>query len=191
MDNQFYAYLSRMKYISRWSLMHNSSNETLSEHTLQVAILTHALCVIARRRFGRQVDTAKAVLCALYHDAPEIITGDLPTPVKYYNPAIRDAYREIEQTAAEKLLSMLPQDLEDEYRASFFCEDREVLDLVKAADKLGALIKCLEEERMGNREFVRAREATEQALREMDLPEVKVFMKEFLPAYTLTLDELE
>lgn len=191
MDNQFYAYLSRMKYISRWSLMHNSSNETLSEHTLQVAILTHALCVIAHRRFGRQVDTAKAVLCALYHDAPEIITGDLPTPVKYYNPAIRDAYREIEQTAAEKLLSMLPQDLEDEYRASFFCEDREVLDLVKAADKLGALIKCLEEERMGNREFVRAREATERALREMDLPEVEVFMKEFLPAYTLTLDELE
>ena len=190
MDNQFYAYLSRMKYISRWSLMHNSSNETLSEHTLQVAILTHALCVIARRRFGRQVDTAKAVLCALYHDAPEIITGDLPTPVKYYNPAIRDAYREIEQTAAEKLLSMLPQDLEDEYRASFFCEDREVLDLVKAADKLSAYLKCVEELKAGNDEFKKAKEQTYAALRENPTPALGYFMEHFLSGFELTLDEL-
>lgn len=191
MRNQFYAYLSRMKYISRWSLMYASRRESLSEHTLEVAFIAHALCVIAKKRFGREPDAKKAVLCALYHDSPEIITGDLPTPVKYFNPKIRTAYGELEEEAKNKLLSMLPADFADEYRQLFSCDDEEISKILRAADKLSALIKCIEEERMGNREFVKARAATEAALKNLALPEAQVFIDEFLPAFALTLDELE
>lgn len=190
MENQFFAYVSRMKYITRWSLMHSARTETLSEHSLDVAVITHALCVIARRRFGKEIDTGAAVLLALYHDAAETITGDLPTPVKYASPALREAYAQVERSAADRLLRMLPQDFRGDF-APLLREEGEAGRLVKAADKLSALIKCMEEERMGNREFLRAKESTLKSLEELDVPEADVFLDEFLPAYSLTLDELE
>ncbi|MCI8443307.1 MAG: 5'-deoxynucleotidase [Provencibacterium sp.] len=191
MEKQFFAYLSRMKYIHRWALMHSARTETLSEHTLETAILTHALCLLRNEHFGGQCDAGRAVLCALYHDAAETITGDLPTPVKYYSPRIREAYGELEQAAGERLLQMLPDSLRQAYREQLFCQDEEILRLVKAADKLSALIKCIEEERMGNREFACAKQAALHTLHQMRLPEVELFLKEFLPAYQLALDELE
>lgn len=191
MSYPFFAYLFRMKYIQRWGLMHASRTENLSEHTLDVVLLTHALCVLRRERCGGQVDLEKALLYALYHDCSEIFTGDLPTPVKYDNPALRRLYGEVEAAANERLLSMLPQEMQKYYTAPLSQEDTEIHLLVKAADKLSALIKCIEEERQGNREFVKARLATEAALQAFPLPEVKIFMEEFLPSYTLTLDELE
>lgn len=191
MENHFFAYLSRMKYINRWALMHAARTETLSEHTLETAILTHALCTLRNERFGGQVDAGRAVLCALYHDAAETITGDLPTPVKYYSPRIREAYGELERAAGERLLQMLPLDLQAEYRSLFGCEDADIRRILKAADKLSALVKCIEEERMGNREFACAKQAALEAIHRLKLPEAELFLKEFLPAYQLALDELE
>ena len=190
MGKPFFAYLSRMKYIRRWALMHCTRTETLSEHTLETAILTHALCALRNERLGGQVDTGQAVLCALYHDAAETITGDLPTPVKYYNERIREAYGELEQAAQERMLSMLPDDLHKAFRSCFFCPDAEIRRIVKAADKLSALIKCIEEERMGNREFACAKQSTLEALHALRLPEAELFLQEFLPPYQLALDEL-
>ena len=191
MSRNFYAVLSRMKYIDRWALMRNTREENLCEHSYETAVLAHALATLTNRRFGGRVDVGRCVLLALYHDASEILTGDMPTPVKYYNPAIRDAYKQVEAVAADKLLSMLPEDLQDEYRPLF----GETADLehrlVKAADKLSALIKCVEEERMGNREFAKARQATFDAVRALGLPAADCFLDEFLPAYELTLDEQE
>lgn len=183
--------LSRMKYITRWSLMRNSSSENLSEHSLEVAVLAHALAVLRNRRFGGCVNEERAALLALFHDVPEILTGDMPTPVKYYSDEIRQAYKKVEQSACERLLGMLPDDLRTDYE-KLICEnenDKELHQLVKAADKLSALIKCIEERKAGNREFEKAELATLQSLRQMNLPEAELFLDEFLPQYSLTLDE--
>lgn len=190
MQSGFFAMLSRMKYISRWALMRNTERENLSEHSLETAIIAHALAVIGNVRFGRQVNPERVALLAMFHDTPEILTGDMPTPVKYYNPQIREAYGEVERTAGERMLSMLPEDMRDSYRSLLIQdENAEEHRLVKAADKISALIKCIEERKAGNREFVCAEQATEQALKAMQLPEAQVFLEEFIPAYALTLDE--
>ena len=184
----FFAMLSRMKYIDRWGLMRCTRDETLSEHTLETAMLIHALIAVANERFGETLDAGEGVLYALYHDCPEIITGDLPTPVKYHDETIREAYRAIEEQAADRLLSLLPQDLRGAF-APYFAPDPRYAPYLKAADKLSAVIKCIEEEKAGNREFAVAKEAS---LRHpsLALPAAQVFLSEFLPAYALTLDEL-
>ena len=190
MQSGFFAMLSRMKYISRWALMRNTERENLSEHSLETAVIAHALAVLGNSRFGRQVNPERVALLAVYHDVPEILTGDMPTPVKYYNPQIREAYGEVERTAGERMLAMLPDDIREEYRSLLIQEEGSLeARLVKAADKLSALIKCIEERKAGNMEFVCAERATEQSLRAMELPEADAFLEEFIPAYALTLDE--
>ena len=185
----FFAMLSRMKYINRWGLMRCTRTETLSEHTLETAMLTHALIAIGNERFGESLDAGQGALYALYHDAQEIVTGDLPTPVKYHDDTIREAYREIEQQATDRLLSLLPDDLRGEF-SPYFVPDARYEPYVKAADKLSAVIKCVEEEKSGSREFSVAKE-TCLAHPSLALPAAQVFLREFLPAYSLTLDELE
>ena len=187
----FFAYLSRMRYISRWGLMRNTFQENIQEHSHMVAVLAHALAVIRRDVLGREADPGLAAAAALYHDAPEILTGDLPTPIKYYSPDIRDAYKRVEEVSAGKLAAMLPEEL----RGAFAPLLREDYDpdtraLVKAADKLSAYIKCVEELKAGNAEFRQAAEQTLEALKGYGLPEVDYFMEHFLPAFGLTLDEL-
>ncbi len=185
--------ISRMKYINRWALMRNTRTENICEHSHDVAVLAHALAVIQNTRFGGQVDERVCVMLSLYHDAPEILTGDLPTPVKYDNPAIREAYRQVEAVSVSKLLSLLPADLQGEYTQWLSpSEERWETErmLVKAADKLSALIKCIEEIKQGNREFEKAKRSTQKSLRAMKLQAVDCFLEEFLPAYELTLDEL-
>ncbi len=192
MQSRFYAYLSRMKHIFRWSLMKNSQPESLSVHTLDTAVIAHCLGLLRNRRFGGSCDVNRLVLLALYHDCSEILTGDMPTPIKYYNPEINDAYKKVEAVANEKLVSMLPEDLRGDYRP-LLChenEDTEMLRLLKAADKLSALVKCIEEENAGNREFSKAKQSTLRAIEEMRLPEADAFVAEFLPSYGLTVDEL-
>lgn len=188
--NSFYAMISRMKYINRWGLMNNTKTENISEHSLETAILAHALATIANVRFHEEIDADRIAVIAMFHDAGEIITGDMPTPVKYFNSDIRSAYKEVERVAENKLLSMLPEDLQSAYQPVISNGDARIEQYVKAADKLSALIKCIEEVRMGNREFLKAKEATEQAIAKMELPALKVFIDECLPAYNLTLDEL-
>ena len=188
--NTFFAMISRMKYIDRWGLMNNTKTENISEHSLETAILSHALATIANVRLHEHIDADRAAVIGLFHDAGEIITGDMPTPVKYYNPEIRNAYKAVEKVAEDKLISMLPDDLKAIYRPLVSNEDAELERYVKAADKLSALIKCIEEVRMGNNEFQKAKEATEAAIRAMELPALDIFMRECLPAYYLTLDEL-
>ena len=196
MTYNFFATLSRMKYIERWALMRNARSETLSEHTLDVAMIAHALCTIGNIRYGRKLDADRAALIGLYHDASEIITGDMPTPVKYYNRDIRDAYKEVEHVAEQRLLRQLPEDLRGTYAEVFGgtddAEDHYMRRLVKAADKLSALIKCMEETGAGNGEFRTAQTSTQKAVEELawELPEVNVFLEEFLPPYGSTLDEL-
>ncbi len=194
MEYSFFATASRMKYIERWALMRNTRPENLSEHCLEVSMIAHALCVIGNVRYNKSYDADKAALIGIYHDASEIITGDMPTPIKYYNPGIKDAFKSIEDDANHKLLSMLPEDIRAAYEDIFFKkpEYSDEWRLVKAADKLSALIKCIEEEKTGNREFVKAKESTEQSIKAMacDYPEVNDFISEFLPAYEKTLDEL-
>lgn len=187
----FFAYISRMRYIGRWSLMRNSMAENVQEHSHMVAVLAHALAVIRVEVFGGEIDPGRVAVAALYHDAPEILTGDLPTPVKYFNPDIRSAYRQVEAVSADKLLDMLPRELRPAYRPFFQEEPGPVWALVKAADKLSAYIKCVEELKAGNAEFKHAARQTLAALREMDLPELDYFMARFLPAFSLTLDELQ
>lgn len=191
MSHSFYAMLARMKYIHRWSLMRNTRMETVCEHTEEVAVLAHALAVLQNTRFRGHVDPGRCVLLALYHDAPEILTGDLPTPVKYHDPQIREAFRSVEEVAAGQLLQLLPEDLRPAYAPYFFPgeEMAEERRIVKAADKLSALLKCIEEGQQGNTEFATARQSLEQAVREMELPAADCFLREFLPAYTQTLDE--
>lgn len=188
----FYAYLSRMRYISRWGLMRNSCPENIQEHSHMVAVLAHALALISREIYGNHtIDPDKCATAALFHDAGEIITGDLPTPIKYYSSEIRNAYKQVEDVAAEKLLDMLPQELRDCYSPILLEEDKEVRRFVKAADKLSAHIKCLEELKASNHEFILAARQTRQALEEMDMPEVRYFIEQFLDSFTLTLDELQ
>lgn len=188
----FFAMLSRMKHISRWGLMRQSRTETLSEHTLETAMLTHALILIANRRFGKNLDAGRGVLLALYHDSTEIITGDLPTPVKYHNPEIEGSYRAVERQAAKRLIAMLPDDLAPDFSPYILKSDEisQYIPYVKAADKLSALIKCVEELQGGNREFECAKESILKH-RALDIAEAQEFIREFLPAYSLTLDEVE
>ncbi|SEP74342.1 5'-deoxynucleotidase [Lachnospiraceae bacterium NE2001] len=196
MEYNFFATISRMKYIDRWALMRNSRNETLSEHSLEVAMIAHALAVIGNVRYGRDLDENSAALIGLYHDSSEIITGDMPTPVKYYNPEIKEAYKEVEKIAEYKLLEKLPSDLrpafEKIYKTNNSAEDKYLRRLVKAADKISAYIKCIEEEKAGNTEFKTAKQSIGKALNKLaeELPEVKDFIDEFLPPYGKTLDEL-
>lgn len=188
--SSFFAMMARMKYIDRWGLMNNTRTENISEHSLEVAMLAHALVSIANTRFGETLSADRAAVIGMFHDAGEIITGDMPTPVKYYNPAIMNAYKEVEKVAEEKLIAMLPEEMRDLYRPLLTGGDAALERYVKAADKLSALIKCIEEVRMGNNEFLKAKTSIEESLRAMELPALDVFIQEYLPAYYLSLDEL-
>ena len=192
MNGNFFAMMSRMKYIERWALMKNTSSENVSEHSLEVGMIAHALAVIGNSRFNKNLNAEKAALIGMYHDSSEIITGDMPTPVKYYNQDIKTAMKEVEGVANKKLLSMLPEDMREAYMSIFFKdeEDDYLWKLVKAADKISALIKCMEELNTRNQEFRSAEESLRKVVEGLDMPEVKVFVEEFLPAYGNTLDEL-
>lgn len=192
MPYNFFAFISRMRYISRWGLMRNTFRENIQEHSHMVAVIAHALAVIRRDVYGGDVDPGLAAAAALYHDAPEILTGDLPTPIKYYNPEIRDAYRQVEEVSADKLLSLLPEALRPAY-APLLREEcgSGIQELVKAADKLSAYIKCVEELKAGNAEFRQAEAQIRSVLEGSPLPEVGYFMEHFAPAFGLTLDELQ
>ncbi|MCY4388918.1 MAG: 5'-deoxynucleotidase [Desulfurellaceae bacterium] len=190
--SHLFAYLSRMKFIRRWSLMHSTYPENVQEHSLQVALVTHMLAVIRNRLFSGEVNPERAATLALYHDVGEVLIGDLPTPVKYFNPEIKTAYQTIEQTAVHKLFSMLPEELRDDYQPFFESTDadRDHHELVKAADKLCAYLKCLEEVSAGNQEFSQAEQALKETVERIDLPEVRYFLETFVPSFRLTLDEL-
>ena len=190
MSDNFFAYISRMRYIVRWSLMRNSLPENIQEHSHMVAVIAHALGVIRRDVMGVPCDPNEAAVVALFHDSSEILTGDLPTPIKYHSEEIKGAYRQVENLACNMLLDTLPDELRGAYEPLLTGEAQERLhDIVKAADKLSALIKCVEELRQGNREFAQARLSTERAVRAMGLSAANCFLDEFLPAYELTLDE--
>lgn len=192
-ESNFCAMMSRMKYIDRWALMRNSCTENICEHSLEVAMIAHMLCVIGNKRFGKNLDGSKAALIGMYHDTTEIITGDMPTPVKYYNQTMQDVFHHIEDAAAEQLLSMLPDDLRGEFRDLYFKKDEEIYlwRLVKAADKFSALIKCMEERKAGNKEFDSALASTKASIIAMELEEADCFLEEFIPAYDKNLDELQ
>ncbi|SFR65150.1 5'-deoxynucleotidase [Anaeromicropila populeti] len=192
MNYHFFAMMSRMKYIERWSLMRNSVNENISEHSLEVAMITHALAVISNVRMGNSLNVEKAALIGMYHDCTEIITGDLPTPVKYHNTQLQEAFLQMEELAANRLLDLLPADMKGAYESVFFQaeEDEYLWKLKKAADKLSALVKCIEERKAGNSEFAKAEKALWQAVSDMHLREAEIFIELFLPSYSLTLDEL-
>ncbi len=188
----FFAMLSRMKYINRWGLMRNTRSENICEHSLEVALVAHALAAIGNKKFGRDYDPERAALLAVFHDAPEIITGDMPTPVKYHSEEIRKAYGEVEDLAVEHLVSMLPEEFREDYREAMTMtgeRDQALRPLLKAADKISAVIKCVEERRSGNRDFSKAEQTITQAIRDMKLPEADFFMEEFLPSYGLTIEE--
>ena len=192
MANEFYALLSRMRYITRWGLMRNSFSENIQEHSHQVAVLAHALALI--RRDILQLpgpDPDRCAVAGLYHDASEILTGDLPTPIKYHNPTIKDAYKQLEQRANNHLLTLLPQQLQAAYAPYLLEDDDQVVPIVKAADKLAAYIKCIEEQKAGNLEFESAARQTLAAMQAMDLPELDWFIAECLPAFSFNLDELD
>lgn len=193
MSNDFFALISRMKYIDRWALMRNTEKESLSQHSYEVAVISHALAVISNKRLGTSYDASKAALIGLFHDASEILTGDMPTPVKYYSTEILGAFKRVEEVATDKILNMLPEDMQPDYHDILFPldEDRELWKLVKAADKLSALIKCIEEEKAGNMEFTKAEEATKQSIEKMNCEAAEIFIKEFLPSFELTLDQLK
>lgn len=188
----FFAYLSRMKLINRWGLMRNTHTENIQEHSLQVAIIAHGLAIIRNKRFSGNLNPERVLALAVFHEAGEVITGDLATPIKYFNPKIKRAYTEIEEIAKEKLLNMLPSDMRDEYKSLFFIEDidKEHWEIVKAADKISAYIKCLEELKAGNQEFSKAEKAILKAINKFELPEVKYFMEHYVDSFSLTLDEL-
>ena len=190
-EHNFFALISRMKYIDRWALMRNTETENIQEHSHQVAVLAHALALIANQRFGAQLDPGRVAVAALYHDATEIITGDMPTPVKYYNSTLRDSYKPVEAAAADRLLSMLPLELRPEFEPYLRESDPEIHAYVKAADKLSAYLKCVEEVKAGNSEFRLAKEQTWAALMDKPLPALQYFIDQFLPSFELTLDELQ
>ena len=191
MSDNFFAYISRMRYIGRWSLMRNSLPENIQEHSHMVAVIAHALGVIRRDVFGVPCDPNEAAAVALYHDASKILTGDLPTPIKYHSADIRGAYQQVEKLACDKLLATLPDELRPAYEQLLTGETQERLhDLVKAADKLSAYIKCIEERKAGNNEFLSAEKQTRAVLEASKLPEVGFFLEHFIPAFELNLDEL-
>ena len=190
-NNHFFAMLSRMKYINRWGLMRNTRSENICEHSLEVAYIAHALGVINNEIFGGNLPAERLAILGMYHDVTEIITGDMPTPVKYYSPVIRNAYSEVEHVAKDEMLSGLPQIMRKHYDRVLLetDEEEELWKYVMGADKMSALIKCIEEQQMGNQDFADAAESIELTLRNMHIPEVDYFMEEFLPAYRLTLDK--
>ena len=191
MANEFYALLSRMRYITRWGLMRNSFSENIQEHSHQVAVLAHALALIRREILGLEgPDPDRCATAALYHDASEILTGDLPTPIKYHDPQIRAAYKRVERLYGERLLDMLPPELRSHYAPYVLEEDAELAPIVKGADKLSAYIKCIEELKAGNAEFDSAAKQTLSAIEAMDRPELRWFVEHCLPAFSLNLDEL-
>lgn len=188
--NNFFGMLSRMKYINRWGLMRNNINENIAEHSLQVAIIAHGLAVIGNKRFGRNLNAEHIAMMGIMHDTTEIITGDLPTPIKYYAPEIRDAYKKVENIAANQLLKELPEDMHEAYEDILIEDDSIEWKYVKAADKLSAYIKCIEEKNTGNTDFAKAEDTIRKALEDMQMEEIDVFIEEFLPAYVMTLDEI-
>lgn len=189
-NSHFFALVSRMKYINRWALMRNTDSENLYEHSFEVAVIAHALCVIGNERFSRKYDADRAAVIALYHDFSEILTGDMPTPVKYRNESLKSEYKKVEREAAQSLIRQLPEDLQGEYGKIMLCDDGELGKIVKAADKLSALIKCSDELKMGNSEFSSAYDSTLKAIKDMHLEEADVFINEFMPSYSLPIDEL-
>ena len=191
MKKHFFAIISRMKYINRWGLMRNTRYENLSEHSFDVAVTAHAIATIKNDVFGGNVNADRAAVLALYHDAPEILTGDLPTPVKYYNTQTKRAYDEVEKTSVSRLLEMLPEQLRTSYESVLTkrAEDDYLWQIVKAADTINALIKCIEEEKSGNREFSGAKKGIEKKVNAITLPEVRYYIEHFLPSFALTLDE--
>lgn len=188
--NNFFGMLARMKYINRWGLMRNTNNENIAEHSLQVAVIAHALAVIGNVRLGKNLNAEHIAMMGIMHDTSEIITGDLPTPIKYYAPEIRDAYKKVEHIAANQLLSEIPEDMRDAYKEILIENESEEWKYVKAADKLSAYIKCIEEKNTGNKDFSKAETALKQALEEMNMEETNIFIEEFLASYTMTLDEI-
>lgn len=189
----FFAMMARMKYIERWALMRNANKENISEHSLEVAMLAHGLAIIAKEECSQDIDPNEVALMGIYHDANEIITGDMPTPVKYYDNDIQEAYKRVENVASHTMVNKLPDYMKDYYKPLFFKREGKEYEwkLVKAADKLSALIKCREELRSGNLEFRMAEESTKMFLQNMKMKEIDIFIKDFLPAYELTLDELQ
>ena len=190
MSFSFFASLSRLKLIRRWSLMRNTVPENDAEHSLQVAMIAHAMAVIARDRYGKNVNPEHVLSLAVYHDATEVMTGDLPTPVKYHNDELRGAYRRLEELSADRLLALLPEDMQPAFTPYMKQESGYEHTLVKAADRVSAYIKCMEEQRAGNREFDYAAENIRDSIASIDLPEVRDFLEDFLPAFDMTLDEL-
>jgi 5'-deoxynucleotidase len=188
----FYAYVAKLKYIVRWGLKRNVESENVKEHSFDVAVIAHALALIRNRYFGGDVDANQLAIVALFHDASEVLTGDLPGPIKYFNPSIALAYKEVEKAAKAKLLTMLPGELQEDYRP--LIDDSwmqgDLKKLVKAADVLAAYIKCIQEVESNNHEFQVAKQRVEGMLQDYDLPEVQFFLDKFLPSYRLTLDEL-
>ena len=191
MQHRFFALISRMRYITRWGLMRNTFHENIQEHSHMVAVLAHGLAVIDRDILGNSADPDRCASAALFHDASEILTGDLPTPIKYYTPSIKKAYKEIEAVSCEKLLGMLPEEVRASYAPLLHESDESVRTIVKAADKLSAYIKCVEELKAGNTEFESAARQTEEALKAMELPCLDWFMAHCLDSFKLNLDELE
>ncbi len=190
--HHFFAMLSRMKYINRWGLMRNTRSENICEHSLETALVAHALATIGNEKFGRRYDPERAAVLAMLHDASEIITGDMPTPVKYHSEEIRKAYAEVEDRAVEHLITMLPAEMRPAYRELMTMggeKDGELKPLIKAADRISAVIKCVEERTSGNHDFHKAEGTITKAIADMHLPEADYFMKEFLPSYGLTLEE--
>ena len=191
MANEFYALLGRMRYITRWGLMRNTFSENIQEHSHQVAVLAHALALIRREILGLPApDPDRCAVAALYHDASEILTGDLPTPIKYYNPDIKDAYKQVERIAGNRLLDMLPPQLRESYEHLVLEDDKDLEPIVKGADKLSAYIKCVEEQKAGNTEFDSAAAQTMQSLKAMHREELDWFIDNCLPAFSLNLDQL-
>ena len=192
MRYDFYAYMDRMKYIKRWQLMRSTRDENIMEHSQSVALLAHALVTIHNEVYGGNADVLKTVLCAMYHETSEVMTGDLPTPIKYYNKNIHGAYKEIEKNACEKIVKTLPQEMQGSI-APYVLADGDCTEqrLVKAADRLAAYIKCLEELRSGNMEFSKAKKSIEEDLRARKMPEVDYFFRHFIPSFDLALDELK
>lgn len=187
----FFAMLARMKYINRWGLMRNTITENIAEHSLDTAVIAHGLAVIGNTYFGKHLDEERIAVLAMFHDTTEIITGDLPTPIKYFAPEIKIAYKNVEAAAGTKLLMSLPKEMRPVYQPILHEDEseKELWRYVKAADKISALIKCVEEKRMGNMDFEQAERATIEAIREMKMPEADYFLENFMPAYSLTLDE--
>ncbi len=188
--SHFYSMISRMKHIKRWGLMRNTQEENLSEHSLEVAFIAHALCVIKNNRLGGKVNADRAAVVAMFHDTTEILTGDLPTPIKYYSPEISAAYKHIEEVAGGQLTRLLPDYMQSDFAEIYGCNDDETLKIVKAADKISALIKCVCELSAGNKEFSAAEKATRKAIKAMKLPEADIFLDEFLPSFSLPIDNM-